>query len=182
MINWVCTGIEISSASGSRTTRPSGIAPSIERQKIGHLRRCSARFACTSCKLLARFLTRITSPGLDQVAGNVDTPAVDRDVPVADQLPGLGAAEAEAQPMHDVVQPALEQAHQRVAGVALGAAGAAEVAAELPLQHAVVMLDLLLLAQVQAVVGLLAAAILVHARRACRGARSRTSAYRSACP
>ena len=34
-------------------------------------------------------------------------------------LPGLGAALAEAEPMDDVVQPAFEQAHQRVAGVAL---------------------------------------------------------------
>ena len=68
--------------------------------------------------------------------------------------------------MHDVVQPPLQQAHQHVAGVALGARAAAEVAAELPLQHAVVVLDLLLLAQVHAVVGLLAAAELVHARAA----------------
>ena len=41
-----------------------------------------------------------------------------------------------------------------------------EVAAELPLQHAVIVLDLLLLAQVHAVVGELAAALLVHAGRA----------------
>ena len=46
--------------------------------------------------------------------------------PCAHQLPGLGAALAEAQPMHDVVQPPLEQAHQRVAGVALAARGFAE--------------------------------------------------------
>ena len=78
--------------------------------------------ACTACKLLARFFTRITSPGLHEVAGNVDVLAVDRDVAVGDQLPGLGAAQAEAQPMHDVVQPALEQAHQRLAGVALACA------------------------------------------------------------
>ena len=55
----------------------------------------------------------------DLVAGDVDAAAVDGDVAVANNLPGLGAAEAEAQAMHDVVQPALQQAHQRVAGVAL---------------------------------------------------------------
>ena len=84
--------------------------------------------------------------------------------------------------MDDVVEPAFEQAHQRVAGVAFALDGLLEVAAELPLEHAVVVLDLLLLAQVDAVVGQLAAALLVHARRRCRGARWRTWAYRSACP
>ena len=94
--------------------------------------------------------------------------AVDRDVAMRDQLPGLSTAQAEAEPMHDVVQPALEQAHQRVAGVALAASGTLEIAAELALQHAVVMLHLLLFAQVQAVVGLLVAAILMHAGRRSR--------------
>ena len=101
----------------------------------------------------------------DDVAGNVHVLAVDRDMPVSDELPRLGPAEAESQTVYHIVQAALQQAHQRVAGIALGAGGAAEVAAKLPLQHAVVMLDLLLLPQVQRVVGLLAAAKLVHARR-----------------
>ena len=108
--------------------------------------------------------------------------AVDRDVAVANHLAGLGAALAEAQPVDDVVQPPLEDRHQRVAGVALALHGFVEVLAELALEHAVIVLDLLLLAQVDAVVGQLAAALLRACRAAFRGARSRTSAYRSACP
>ena len=49
--------------------------------------------------------------------------------------------------------------------------GLVEILAELALEHAVIMLDLLLLAQVDAVVGELAAALTVHARRGSRGAR-----------
>ena len=48
--------------------------------------------------------------------------------------------------------------HQRVARVALALDGFVEVLAELALEHAVIVLDLLLLAQVDAVVGELAAA------------------------
>ncbi len=78
--------------------------------------------------------------------------------PWATNAASLRPALAEAQPMDDVVQPAFQQAHQRFAGVALAAFGLGEILAELPLQHAVVMLDLLLFAQVHAVVGQLAAA------------------------
>ena len=82
------------------------------------------------------------------------------------QLPGLGAALAEAEPMHDVVQPALQAALISASPVLpLLFDGMVEILAELPLEHAVVMLDLLLLAQVNAVVGELAAALDVHARR-----------------
>ena len=107
--------------------------------------------------------------------------AVDGDVAVGDQLPGLGPRLAEAQPVDDVVQPAFQQHHQRLAGVALCLVQPGEIAAELPLQHAVVVLHLLLFAKVDAVVGQLAAAGLVACPAACRGARSRTSACRSAC-
>ena len=72
---------------------------------------------------------------------------------------------AEAQAADDVVQAAFQQAHQGLAGVPLGALGLLEILAELPFQHAVVALHLLLFAQVRAVVGQLAAAGGVHARR-----------------
>src|SRR6476620_2212520 len=98
------------------------------------------------------------------VAGNIDAATVHRDVAVANDLPGLGAAQPEAETMHDVVEATFEQDQQRVARVALALRSASKIVTELPLEHAVVMLDLLLFAQVHAVVGELAAALLVHAR------------------
>ncbi len=53
--------------------------------------------------------------------------------------------------------------HERVARVAFALDGLVKILAELPLQHAVIVLDLLLFAQVDAVVGELAAALLMHA-------------------
>jgi hypothetical protein len=72
---------------------------------------------------------------------------------VRDQLTRLGAGRAEAHPVDDVVEPRLEQADQVRAGVALQARRLLEVAAELPLENAVHSLDLLLLAQLHAVIG-----------------------------
>ena len=77
---------------------------------------------------------------------------------VANHLASLSPALAEAEPMDDVVQPAFEDHHQRVAGVALALYGFMVVLAELAFEHAIIVLDLLLLAQVNAVVGELAAA------------------------
>ncbi len=107
---------------------------------------------------------------------------VDRDVAVANHLAGLSPALAEAKPMHDVVEPALQQRHERVARVSLALDRFVKILAELAFEHAVIVLDLLLLAQVHAVVGELAAALLVHAGRRFRAARSRTWAYRSVIP
>src|SRR5690606_4732499 len=59
----------------------------------------------------------------------------------------------ETHPVDDVVEPRLEQLQQVLAGVALAALGLLEIAAELPLEDAVHALDLLLLAQLQPVVG-----------------------------
>ena len=61
--------------------------------------------------------------GPDEVARDVELAAVDQDVAVADELAGLGPAEGEAEAGDDVVEPALEQRHQRVAGVARCAVG-----------------------------------------------------------
>ena len=107
----------------------------------------------------------ITSSGLHLVAGDVDAAAVDRPVAVADQLPGLAARGGEAEPHQDVVEAALEQAQQVLAGDALLAAGLVVVVAELLLEHLVVAARLLLLAQLVAVLGLAHAAAAVLARR-----------------
>ncbi len=72
---------------------------------------------------------------------------------MADQLARLGAGRPEAHPVDDVVEPALEQPQEVLASVALASLGLREIAAELALEHAVHALDLLLLAQLQAVVG-----------------------------
>ena len=84
--------------------------------------------------------------------------AIDREVAVADQLAGLGAAGGEAHPEHDVVQTDLEQAQQVLAGHARPVLRGLEVAPELALQDAVHAPDLLLLAQLHAVLGDLPAA------------------------
>src|SRR5207253_11401240 len=82
--------------------------------------------------------------------------AVDREVAVPHQLARLGVIGREPHPIHDVVEPALEELDQHLAADALGAHCTEEVAAELPLGDAVDALDLLLLAQLLAVVGALA--------------------------
>ena len=53
------------------------------------------------------------------IAGDIDAAAVDGNVAVANHLPGLGPTLAEAEPMHDVIQAAFEQDHERIARVAL---------------------------------------------------------------
>ena len=112
----------------------------MSRDALGHV-------AANQIEALGPILHADHVADANQVARNIDAAAVDRDVAVANHLAGLGAAQAEAEAMDDVVQPALEQHHQRVARVALAADGFLEVLAELALEHAVIMLDLLLLAQ-----------------------------------
>jgi hypothetical protein len=85
--------------------------------------------------------------------GIVDRLAVDGDRLVRHQLARLGAGRAEAHAVHHVVQAGLEDEQQVGAGVATAAVGFGEVLAELALQDAVHPLDLLLLAQLQAVIG-----------------------------
>ena len=64
-----------------------------------------------------------------------------------------GARRREAEAVGDVVEAALEQLQQRLAGDAAGPLRLLEVAAELILEHAVDALHLLLLAQLHAVAG-----------------------------
>ena len=70
---------------------------------------------------------------------------------VAHELPRLRARGREAEAVDHVVEAPLEQLQQRLAGDAARAVGHLEVAPELVLEHPVDALDLLLLAQLQAV-------------------------------
>src|SRR3954470_7988130 len=97
----------------------------------------------------------------DLVARDVDAPAVDRPVAVAHELARLAARRSEAEAHQDVVQAALEQGQEVLAGDAVLAARFGVVLAELLLQDAVVPPRLLLLAQLDAVLGLLLAAAAV---------------------
>src|SRR4051794_20418874 len=99
------------------------------------------------------------------VGGDVDAAAVDRPVPVPDQLAGLAARGGEAEAHEHVVEAALEDAQQVLARDALLAGSLLVVVAELLLEDAVVAAGLLLLAQLDAVLGLLLAPAAVVARR-----------------
>src|SRR4051812_19714334 len=85
---------------------------------------------------------------------------------MANDLASLGPAGGEAQPGDNVIEPALQERHQGVARVAGAAVGLRVVLAELPLEDAVIALDLLLLAEPDGVLAGLAPAKLMHARHA----------------
>ena len=74
---------------------------------------------------------------------------------VADELASLGAAGAEAEAVHDVVEALFEQAQQVLTRDAFLARRLLVVAAELLLEQAVVTTSLLLLAQLREVLALL---------------------------
>src|SRR3954463_1066933 len=99
------------------------------------------------------------------VRRDVDLAAVDPDVAVPDQLAGHVAGLGEAGPVHDVVQPRLEDLQQDLTGLAGLVVGLFVVAAELLLQDAVDAARLLLLAQLEQVLAVLAATAAVLARR-----------------
>ena len=88
------------------------------------------------------------------IARNVHAPAVDRPVPVQDQLPRLPSTRRKSQPDEYVVEAALEHAQKVLAGDARLLGGLLVVDPELLLEHAVVALGLLLLAQLDAVLAL----------------------------
>src|SRR5690625_469435 len=85
------------------------------------------------------------------VAGHVDLHTVDGEVAVADQLAGHPAGPGQAGAVDHVVQPALQDAQQFLAGLAAAAHRFLVVAAELLLHHAVGEAGLLLLLQLQPV-------------------------------
>ena len=99
------------------------------------------------------------------VARDVHPPAVDVEVPVADELPRLRARGGEAEAVDDVVEARLEDAKQVLARDAGAARRLLVVGAELLLEQAVVAARLLLLAQLEQVLALLDAAAAVLARR-----------------
>src|SRR5439155_8983917 len=71
----------------------------------------------------------------------------------------------ETEPMYDVVQAALQDRQQLLAGVLRRARGQLKIAAELALEDAVEALELLLFAEANAILAGLAAALAVHAGR-----------------
>src|SRR5262245_55344998 len=121
--------------------------------------------AAHGARLLAH-LDRVV--GAHQVRRDVDPAAVDLEVAVPHQLARLGVVAGEAHPVDHVVEPALEQLDEVVAGHALPARRLVVVAAELALGDPVDALDLLLLAQLLAVVRPLAPARLAVLTRRIR--------------
>src|SRR3954453_9616289 len=103
--------------------------------------------------------------GAHPVRRDVDLAAVHPDVTVADQLAGHVAGLGEAGPVDHVVQPRLEDLQQDLPALARLLVRLFVVAAELLLQHAVDAAGLLLLAQLQQVLAVLAAAAALLARR-----------------
>ncbi|GAA1374603.1 hypothetical protein GCM10009638_10360 [Luteococcus sanguinis] len=81
-----------------------------------------------------------------------------------DELAGLAAGGREASAVDHVVQTGLEDLQQGVTSLAGHAVGLGVVATELLLEHAVGETCLLLLAQLQRVLGVLRTATAVHAR------------------
>ena len=145
---------------GSRqpVTRPSGIAPVDPRQEIGHV---AVSFRQARLHQLAgswrdSYANHVAD--VHQIAGNVDAPAVDRDVAVANQLPGLSPARAKASRCTTLSSRRSSRLISASPVLPLPLTAALVILAELPFQHAVVVLDLLLFAQVDAVIGELAAA------------------------
>ena len=82
-----------------------------------------------------------------------------------DELTGVVTRLGQASAVHDVVQTRLEDLQQNLTGLARLAVGLFVVPAELPLQHAVDAAGLLLLTQLQQVLGLLGTATAVLPRR-----------------
>src|SRR5438874_1501747 len=116
--------------------------------------------------VLALFLDRDHIADAHSVRGDVDKPAVAGDVPVGDELAGVASRGGEANPVDDVVEPRLQQAQQVEAGDAGHLRGPVEVEPELALKQEVDSARALLGAQLDPVVGHLAAADLgVHAGR-----------------
>src|ERR1700733_2149142 len=106
-----------------------------------------------NAQLLARLLADLDHfPGLDLVRGNRHDVAADVDRLVRHQLARLGARCGKTHAVDDVVQPALQQLQQRLAGSAGAARRRLVVIAKLALEHAIHAAQLLLLAQLQTVV------------------------------
>src|SRR4029077_9161517 len=93
--------------------------------------------------------------GTDTVARDVHPASVDGEVAVPDELARLGPRGGEAEAIDDVVETGLEQPQQVLAGHPALPVRLLVVGAELRLEQAVVAAGLLLLAQLEQVLGLL---------------------------
>src|SRR5918994_114860 len=113
---------------------------------------------------LERLLAHVDDVVVGDLEGrDVDLLAVDQEVAVRDELAGLAARPGEAGAVDHVVEAALEELQEVVAGLALATAGLLVVADELLLHHAVGEASLLLLTELQQVLGLLDATAAVLA-------------------
>ena len=127
-------------------------AASVEQQPLGNPAALHFFHRVLDRRVLAR-----SPPHGDHVAlahrerRDVHLLAVHGEVPVAHELARLRPRGREPEPVDHVVEPALEHLEQQHARDALLPIGRLEVAAELVLEHAVGALDLLLLAQLDAV-------------------------------
>src|SRR3954463_9535085 len=101
----------------------------------------------------------------DLVARHIHAPAVHGPMTVQDELARLAPGGSEAEAHEHVVEPRLQQPQKILAGYAGLAARLLVVVGELALEDAVVATRLLLLAQLQPVLGLLLAAAAVVTRR-----------------
>src|SRR6476469_5901005 len=109
----------------------------------------------------------------NRVARDGDALAVDRDMAMAHELPSLGAARPPSGAEHDVVEPQLEQLEQVLTRHALAAVGLLVRAAELLLHQPVDAACLLLLAELQQVLGTLALPVAARLTRRVRAALDR---------
>src|SRR4051794_38714335 len=127
-------------------TLPDHLQPARDRTLAGHRTRDDERVG------VQRPVAHVDDVVLrDAVAGHVDLHTVDGEVAVTDQLTSHAARAGEPGAVHDVVQPALEDAQQVLAGLARDAVGLFVVPTELLLHHAVRKAGLLLLLQLLAV-------------------------------
>jgi hypothetical protein len=101
---------------------------------------------------------------LDGEARAVDFLAVDADVAVNDHLASGPDRAGKARAADDVVEARFEELHEQFAGVTRTACGFVDVCAELLLEYVVVVAELLLLVETQAVVTKAAHPVAVHAR------------------
>src|SRR5690349_4924478 len=89
----------------------------------------------------------------NEIRGDVHLATVHAEVAVPDELAGLRARGREAEPIRDVVEAPLEELEKRLTGHALRLVRHLEVATELGLEHAVDAAELLLLAELDRILG-----------------------------